>query len=111
MQDVTVIYGRQAALQDITTTFPEGAVGLLGPNGAGKSTLLKSLLGRGPTPTLDVSDGSYRLRLLNGSNSRIYKLAWSDGRPMIAIGSDGGLLAVPVVRPSHRTTCPWERIA
>jgi len=45
LQDVSVLYGRQAALQDVTTTFPRGAVGLLGPNGAGKSTLLKSLLG------------------------------------------------------------------
>jgi len=45
MQGVSVVYGRQVALQDVTTTFPTGAVGLLGPNGAGKSTLLKSLLG------------------------------------------------------------------
>jgi len=42
---VSVAYGRQAALRDVTASFPPGAVGLLGPNGAGKSTLLKSLLG------------------------------------------------------------------
>jgi ABC-2 type transport system ATP-binding protein len=42
---VTVLYGKQAALRDVTATFPGGAVGLLGPNGAGKSTLLKALLG------------------------------------------------------------------
>jgi len=42
------------------------------------------------TPTFAVSEGTYRLRLLNGSNSRIYKLAWSDDSPMLAIGSDGG---------------------
>jgi ABC-2 type transport system ATP-binding protein len=42
---VNVAYGTQAALRDVTATFPAGAVGLLGPNGAGKSTLLKSLLG------------------------------------------------------------------
>jgi ABC-2 type transport system ATP-binding protein len=45
LEAVTVTYGRQAALRDVTTTFPDGAVGLLGPNGAGKSTMLKSLLG------------------------------------------------------------------
>jgi ABC-2 type transport system ATP-binding protein len=45
MQDVSVVYGRQAALQGVTASFPPGAVGLLGPNGAGKSTLLKALLG------------------------------------------------------------------
>ncbi len=43
-------------------------------------------------PTLDVDRRTYRVRLLNGSNARFYKLAWSDGSPMIVIGGDGGLL-------------------
>ena len=42
---VTVEYGANRALRDVSVTFPAGAVGLLGPNGAGKSTMLKSLLG------------------------------------------------------------------
>jgi ABC-2 type transport system ATP-binding protein len=42
---VSVKYGRQAALRDVSAVFPPGAVGLLGPNGAGKSTMIKSLLG------------------------------------------------------------------
>ena len=42
---LTVRYGTNAALQDVSAVFPSGAVGLLGPNGAGKSTLLKSLMG------------------------------------------------------------------
>jgi ABC-2 type transport system ATP-binding protein len=42
---VTVAYGTQRALRDVSAVFPKGAVGLLGPNGAGKSTMLKSLLG------------------------------------------------------------------
>jgi ABC-2 type transport system ATP-binding protein len=42
---VTVMYGRNAALRDVTAAFAGGAVGLLGPNGAGKSTMIKSLLG------------------------------------------------------------------
>jgi len=42
---VTVAYGANRALRDVSATFPTGAVGLLGPNGAGKSTLLKALLG------------------------------------------------------------------
>ena len=45
LDHVTVSYAGRAALKDVTTAFPAGAVGLLGPNGAGKSTLLKSLLG------------------------------------------------------------------
>jgi len=42
---LSVRYGKNRALNDVTAVFPPGAVGLLGPNGAGKSTLLKSLLG------------------------------------------------------------------
>jgi ABC-2 type transport system ATP-binding protein len=42
---VSVKYGKNWALRDVSATFQTGAVGLLGPNGAGKSTMLKSLLG------------------------------------------------------------------
>jgi ABC-2 type transport system ATP-binding protein len=45
LEGVTVAYGTQAALRDVTTEFAPGAVGLLGPNGAGKSTMIKALLG------------------------------------------------------------------
>jgi ABC-2 type transport system ATP-binding protein len=45
LDGVTVAYGAQRALQDVTTVFAAGAVGLLGPNGAGKSTMIKALLG------------------------------------------------------------------
>src|SRR5437773_9259535 len=45
LENVTVMYGANAALRGVTTSFPGGAVGLLGPNGAGKSTMIKALLG------------------------------------------------------------------
>src|SRR6516165_3733307 len=45
LDGVTVIYGKNQALKNVTARFAKGAVGLLGPNGAGKSTMLKSLLG------------------------------------------------------------------
>jgi ABC-2 type transport system ATP-binding protein len=45
LEGVTVLYGAQRALQDVTARFEAGAVGLLGPNGAGKSTMIKALLG------------------------------------------------------------------
>ena len=45
LDKVSVVYGRNPALKDVSAVFPKGAVGLLGPNGAGKSTMLKSLLG------------------------------------------------------------------
>ncbi len=58
---------------------------------------------------LSVGTRPYRLRLLNGSNSRIYKLAWSDGSPMTVIGTDGGLLEKPVQR-QYITLAPAQRI-
>jgi ABC-2 type transport system ATP-binding protein len=45
LEGVTVTYGTNRALREVTSSFAAGAVGLLGPNGAGKSTMLKSLLG------------------------------------------------------------------
>src|SRR5438067_3672030 len=45
LESVTVAYGKNRALRDVTSSFAAGAVGLLGPNGAGKSTMIKALLG------------------------------------------------------------------
>jgi ABC-2 type transport system ATP-binding protein len=45
LENVSVTYGRQPALREVSGRFPTGAVGLLGQNGAGKSTLIKALLG------------------------------------------------------------------
>ncbi len=45
LDGVTVAYGQNQALKNVSARFARGAVGLLGPNGAGKSTMLKALLG------------------------------------------------------------------
>src|SRR5438477_5496833 len=45
LENVTLMYGANAALREVTASFPGGAIGLLGPNGAGKSTMIKALLG------------------------------------------------------------------
>jgi ABC-2 type transport system ATP-binding protein len=45
LDGVTVVYGKNQALKNVSARFAPGAVGLLGPNGAGKSTMLKALLG------------------------------------------------------------------
>ena len=52
-------------------------------------------------PRLDVATRLYRFRLLNGSNARIYRLAFvpaagGDPEPMQLVGTDGGLLEAPV---------------
>ena len=62
-----------------------------------------------PDFTLPVSTTAYRLRLLNGSNSRIYRLAWQDGRPLTIIATDGGLLEKPVQR-QFAFLAPGERM-
>jgi blue copper oxidase len=59
-------------------------------------------------PSLELGTGAYRVRLLNGSNSRIYKLAWDNGTPITLIGTDGGLLERPGPRP-YLTLAPGER--
>ena len=60
LEGVSVRYGKNWALRDVTASFPGGAVGLLGPNGAGKSTMIKALLGfvapdRGEMRVLDLN--------------------------------------------------------
>ncbi len=62
-----------------------------------------------PDHVEEVSATAYRVRLLNGSNSRFYKLAWNDGRPMTVIGSDGGLLESPLQK-SYVMLAPAERV-
>ena len=56
-----------------------------------------------------VATRAYRFRILNGSNSRIYRLAWQDGSPLTIIGNDGGLLEKPV-RRQHLLLGPGERL-
>src|SRR5471032_2296716 len=69
LESVTVTYGKNRALRDVTSSFASGAVGLLGPNGAGKSTMLKALLGfivpeRGRLRVLglDVAESALEIR-------------------------------------------------
>nr|WP_170763238.1 multicopper oxidase domain-containing protein [Ruegeria lacuscaerulensis] len=47
-------------------------------------------------PIAKTAQGWLRLRILNGSNGRSYRLAASDNRSIHVIGSDGGLLEHPV---------------
>nr|WP_258571181.1 multicopper oxidase CueO [Flavimaribacter sediminis] len=59
-------------------------------------------------PQAKTARGWIRLRLLNGSNARSYRLAISDDRPFFVIASDGGLLEEPV-RLSELTMYAGER--
>ena len=62
-----------------------------------------------PDAELSVAATLYRFRLLNGSNARLFRVAFDDGRTFQVIGGDGGLLesAIPT------TECylgPGERV-
>lgn len=58
---------------------------------------------------IPVKTRAYRLRVFNGSNSRVYKLGWDDGTPLTAIGTDGGLLEAPETYP-YIMLAPAERV-
>jgi len=62
-----------------------------------------------PGASLDIAARPRRLRLLNASNTRTYKLAWHDGSPLTVIGTDGGLLAEPLQR-DYVMLSPAERV-
>ena len=59
-------------------------------------------------PYLNVKQGKYRFRMLEGSNTRSYVLTLSNGAPFTVIGTEGGLLEAPVVKTSLTMT-PGER--
>ncbi|WP_433697112.1 multicopper oxidase family protein [Nocardiopsis sp. CA-288880] len=63
-----------------------GSLGVIGDE-----ILVNGTLG----PYFDVTTGLVRLRLLNGSNARLYNFGFSDDRAFSLVATDGGLLAEP----------------
>jgi FtsP/CotA-like multicopper oxidase with cupredoxin domain len=59
-------------------------------------------------PYFDVTTERMRLRLLNGSISRVYNFQFDDGRVFDLIGTDGGLLSKPAELESVALS-PGER--
>jgi len=59
-----------------------------------------------------VAPRPWRLRLANASNARIYKLAWSDGRPMRVIATGNGVLSAAegVQTRPYVVLGPFERV-
>ncbi len=92
-----------------------GGMGNMGGMGTMNMDAMMGFLGKRilvngqPNFRLPVATRAYRLRLLNGSNSRIYKLAWSNDTSLTVIATDGGLLEKPVER-AYVTLAPGERV-
>jgi FtsP/CotA-like multicopper oxidase with cupredoxin domain len=65
-----------------------------------------------PDAAFKVEPRVHRLRLANVSNARIYKLAWSDGRPLQVIAADNGLLSSTegVQERPYVVLAPFERV-
>ena len=110
-----VIQDRQFDAENQLVYLAQGGQGMMGGMMGGGMAQMMGFLGDRilvngqPNFTLPVATRAYRLRLLNGSNSRIYKLAWRDGTPLTVIATDGGLLEQPVQRP-FVMLAPGERV-
>ncbi|HET9056339.1 MAG: multicopper oxidase domain-containing protein [Sediminibacterium magnilacihabitans] len=61
------------------------------------------------SPFTEIATRFYRLRILNGSNARIYNLGLSNNADLIIIGNDGGLLKKPATVKSILLS-PGERL-
>lgn len=66
------------------------------------------LVNGAPSPYHEVEPGTYRLRILNGSNARIYNIAFQNDIPFTVIGTDGGLLP-EAIEASELLMAPGER--
>ncbi|GGC65697.1 multicopper oxidase family protein [Hoyosella rhizosphaerae] len=67
------------------------------------------LVNGAPWPTHEVSQTRYRLRWINASNARSYRIELHPGGEFTQIGSDAGLLEHPL--PRHDiTVAPGERV-
>ena len=84
-----VIQDRQ--FQDGRLVMPTGM--MIAMQGRRGDTIL---VNGAPTPMARVPSRLVRLRLVNGSNARIYELSFSDGRAFHWIAAEGGLLERPV---------------
>lgn len=89
VDDIPIILQDRSFTDDSTTFAP------VPPQGQGVANLRRGftiLVNGVVTPTLNSHAQMIRLRILNASNARTYRLGFSDNRPFSVIGSDGGIL-------------------
>ncbi|MGB7420773.1 MAG: multicopper oxidase family protein [Comamonas sp.] len=110
-----------APARDSSPQAPGMGGGMMGGQGmmsGGMSAMMTRMMGffgdtilvnGQPDAQLKVATHAYRLRVLNASNARTYKLGWEDGRPLTVIATGGGLLERPVQKDYVMLT-PGQRI-
>jgi spore coat protein A, manganese oxidase len=96
-RDLPLMITDRAFEEDGSFRYPGMSEGVLGD---------VILVNGAPWPVHEVAAARYRLRILNASNARRYRL--SLGIPMVQIGSDGGLLGRPVSH-DELVIAPGER--
>ncbi|MBW8782782.1 MAG: ABC transporter ATP-binding protein [Verrucomicrobia bacterium] len=102
---VTVRYGAQPALDDVTTAVPCGSLtAVLGPNGAGKSTLLRSILG-----WHDLGGGEIRIGDAHACH-QLPRLAYLPQRQTIDWDFPITVRAV-VEQGRYPSLKPWQRLS
>ena len=82
-------------LQDRSFSADSSHFAPIPPQGSGLANIRRGytiMVNGVVTPTLNSHAQMIRLRILNASNARTYRLGFSDNRPFFVIGSDGGIL-------------------
>jgi spore coat protein A len=92
--DVPLILQDRSFGEDGNFVYHAGRAGRIGAEGA------VVLVNGVPWPHFEVARRKYRFRILNGSNATAFELALGNGRPLIQIATDGGLLSMPIECPS-----------
>ncbi|WP_262401350.1 multicopper oxidase family protein [Actinomadura sp. CNU-125] len=112
-RDVPLLICDRAFEEDGAFRYPSADPTLLGAPGVTDAYMEGVegdvvLVNGAPWPELEVSATRYRLRLVNASNARRYRLRLAPGGPLVQIGSDAGLLGRPREHSSI-TISPAER--
>jgi spore coat protein A len=92
--DVPLIIQDRSFGKDSNFAYHAGRAGRIGALGA------VVLVNGVPWPRFEVATRKYRFRILNGSNATAFELALANGRPLLQIATEGGLLSMPVDCPS-----------
>jgi FtsP/CotA-like multicopper oxidase with cupredoxin domain len=113
-QEASVVPGADTGANDVPViiqdrNFDSSNQFLYNPNQMWGYLGSKILVNGQLNQSFNLEPRGYRLRFLNGSNARTYKLNWSNNMPFKVIGTDGGLLPAAVQR-SYIMLMPGERV-